>query len=146
MTKMNILERVQNIRDAEAALGIHFCSKSEYILSLPDGSKLFGAAEQFMFCFVDGYQETVFVWDSKTGIIKPIAYDFSEFLRLIFACGSGYELACIAMHYQSESGDRLKQRQASLRRIQTFLGLTPIEDPEAYMKIVGQVIDCSKII
>lgn len=145
LVKMSMLERVQKIRGAEEALGIHFCTKSEYTLSLPDGSKQFGISEQFLFCFIDGYQETVFVWDSKTGIIKPIAYDFSEFLRLIFASGSGYKLARMAMHYQNESGESLKRQQAGLSRLQDTLELTPIQDPAAYMKTVGQVIDCSRL-
>lgn len=141
LVKMSMLERVQKIRGAEEALGIRFCTKSEYTLSLPDGSKQFGISEQFMFCFIDGYQETVFVWDSKTEIIKPIAYDFSEFLRLIFACGSGNKLARMAMHYQNESGEKLK----GLEKLQSTLNLMPIPDPEGYMRTVGQVIDCSRL-
>lgn len=141
MVKMNMLESVQKIRGAEEALGIRFCTRSEYTASLPDGSRQFGIAEQFLFCFADGYQETVFVWDSKTGIITPVAYDFSEFLRLIFACGSGKRLARMAMHYPNEYGENLK----GLAKLQDILELTPIQDPESYMKTVAQVIDCSRL-
>lgn len=138
---MNLLEKVQKIRGAEAALGIRFCTKSEYSLSVPDGMKQVGRSEQFLFCFAEGYQETVFIWDSKTGILKPVAYDFSEFLRLILACGSGNNLACMAMHYQNESEENLK----GLSNLQNILELTPIPDPVSYMKTVGQVIDCSRL-
>lgn len=140
LVKMSMLERVQKIRGAEEALGIRFCTNSEYMLSLPDGSKQFGISEQFLFCFIDGYQETVFIWDCNTGIIKPVAYDFSEFLRLIFACGSGKRLARMAMHYENESGADFK----ALARLQELLRLTPISDPGSYMKTVGQVIDCNR--
>lgn len=141
LVKMNMLERVQKIRGAEEALGIRFCTKSEYTLSLPDGSKQFGTLDQFLFCFIEGYQETVFVWDSQTGIIKPVAYDFSEFLRLIFACGSGKRLARMAMQYQNESGERL----VGLEKLQSMLNLMSIPDPEGYMRTVGKVIDCSRL-
>ena len=141
IVKMDYLEKVQKIRGAESALGITFCSKSEYQACLPDGGKLFAKAEQFLFCFVDGYRGTVFVLDSCTGIIKPVAYDFSEFLRLIFTCGSGYKLANMAIHDQNESGEILK----GLAELQNILALTPIQDPESYIKTVGQVIDCSRL-
>jgi len=141
LTKMNVLERVQRIRGAEEALGIRFCTKSEYTLSLPDGSKQFGIWDQFLFCFIEGYQETVFVWDSQTGIIKPVAYDFSEFIRLIFACGSGKNLAHMAMYYQNESGER----RIGMEKLQSILNLISIPDPVGYMRTVGQVIDYSRL-
>lgn len=140
---MKDLEAVQKIRGAEAALGIRFCTTSEYTLSLPDSVSQFGMTGQFLFCFADGYQQTVFIWDSKTGIIKPVAYDFSEFLRLIFACGSGLDLARIAMHYTNEYG--AADNSSALKKIQEILALTPIQNPGGYINTVGQVIDGSRL-
>lgn len=141
LVKMNLLEKVQKTRGSESVLGIDFCTKSEYTLSLPDGSRQFACSKQFLFFFAEGYQETVFLYDSQTGIIKPVAYDFSEFLRLIFSCGSGVNMARVAMHYENESGEASK----GLAKLQEILGLTAIPDPAGYMRTVGLVIDCSRL-
>lgn len=138
---MSMLDRVKNICGAETALGIRFCSPEAARSRLPQGSRIFGAAGENLFFFAEGYQETVFALDMDTGDIHPLAYDFSEFLRLILACGSAESVAGTERKDSRELGTF----QPGLRELQEVLNLTPIRNPGEYVRTIGQVIDCSRI-
>lgn len=142
---MTILDQVQNRRGSEAALGMVFSGRTEYGSKLPSGSRLIGQAGNKLLCYVQGYQETVFAVDIHSGIAKPLAYDFSEFLRLVFACGSAERAASIAFVYGNVPQGPLVSAPVSMKRLREYLGLTPISDPVEYVKTVGQVIDCSRL-
>lgn len=142
---MELIDKVRKTWGAETALEISFCSKPEYITYLPDGSEMFGIAGSMAFFFAVGYQETVFVLDTRTNVIKPLAYDFSEFIRLILACGCAEHTADIAFGAPFDPDVHKSAHQAGLKKIQHMLDLTPIPDPEIYIKTVGQVIDCSRL-
>ena len=134
-----MLDRVKNICGADTALGIRFCSPEAARSRLPQGSRIFGAAGESLFFFAEGYQETVFALDKDTGDIHPLAYDFSEFLRLILACGSAESVA--GTDRKASADDP----QTGLRELQEVLNLTPIRNPGEYVRTIGQVIDCSRI-
>ncbi len=140
---MSMLDRVKNICGAETALGIRFCFPEAARSYLPQGSRIFGAAGESLFFFAEGYQETVFALDKDTGDIHPLAYDFSEFLRLILACGSAESVA--GTDRKASAPGQSGIPQPGLRELQEVLNLTPIRNPGEYVRTIGQVIDCSRI-
>lgn len=139
---MNLLERVRQIRNVQSILGMQFGIPAQCLATLPGGSRLIGSAGPYAFCFIDGYQETVFAITASRGMVKPVAYDFSEFLRLIFACGCAENVAALVF---SGEISQAPANQAELQKLQQLLELHPVENPEAYVKTVGQVIDCRAI-
>lgn len=149
----NLLEYVKRIRGAEAALGLTFATKDRMDARLPEGSRLLGYSHQTYFCFIEGYQETVFaVDDQPEGKWQawPVAYSFAEFLRLILACGSA-ELSARIVKLSEEAYGRELDRQLrtpkpDLLKLQQILDLTPIPDPYGYARTVERLIDCEKIV
>ena len=150
---MDLLERVKKIRGAEETLGITFSTKDDLNARLPIGAKLFGYTDSLYLCFVAGYQETVFAVDYMADHelrAWPVAYDFQEFLRLIFACGST-NLAAISGIITENEYERAFELEAQrshigLNKLCELLSLTPIQDPYTYTHTIGQVLDCSRII
>lgn len=147
---MDLLEQVKNIHGVDAALGLCFCRGKHYTPMLPDGATLIGYTDQVYFCFVDGYQDTVFAVVNRSGfgsLVYPLAYDFREFLRLIISCGSA-DLVVRAGTCPEESfcgvpfsGGRKKVLEVIGRRFD----LQPVENPSSYIQTVRQVIDCRAI-
>ena len=150
---MDLLERVKKIRGAEEALGITFTTKDNLNAQLPAGAKLFGYTDSLYLCFVAGYQETVFaVHDMPEHEWRawPVAYDFQEFLRLIFACGSANLAAISGIITEDEYGREFEleaqKSHAGLNKLSELLSLMPIQNPYTYTHTIGQVLDCSRII
>ena len=142
---MNILDQVKSHRGSEAALGMVFSTRTEYASLLPSGSRLIGQAGNKLLCYVEGYQETVFAVDIHSGIIKPLAYDFSEFLKLVFACGSAERAVSIPFAFGNTPQGPLVSTPGSMKKLRDSLELTPIADPVEYVRTVAQVIDCSRL-
>jgi len=142
---MNILDQVKSHRGSEAALGMVFSTRTEYAALLPSGSRLIGQAGNMLLCYVEGYQETVFAVDIHSGIIKPLAYDFSEFLKLVFACGSAERAVSIPFVFGNTPQGPLVSAPGSMKKLRDSLELTPIADPVEYVRTVAQVIDCSRL-
>lgn len=150
---MDLLERVKKICGAEEALGITFSTKDVQGARLPVGAKLIGYTDSIYLCFVAGYQETVFAVDDMPDHewrAWPVSYDFREFLRLIFSCGST-NLAAMSgiitpIEYERAFELETQKSHTGLKRLCEILSLTPIQDPYAYTHTVGTVIDCSRVI
>ena len=57
----------------------------------PLNSKPIGLEGSILYCFIEGYDEMVFASNPETCVdtnVYPLAKNFTDFLRLIFACGS----------------------------------------------------------
>lgn len=149
---MELLDSIRKISYAESALGLYFTRETVYTPFLPEGSKLIGLTGQIYFCTIDGYQETVFAVRNEQGFglcICPMAYNFSEFVRLVGGCGSA--LSAANMGFQISYGRRIAVMKdqnldlTSLRRLLARFSLSPVSDPHEYLQTVGQVIDCSRV-
>lgn len=119
----------------------------------PVGAKLFGYTDSLYLCFIAGYQETVFAVEDVPDHewrAWPVAYDFQEFLRLIFACGSANLAAISGIITENEYGREFEleshRSHNGLNKLSELLSLTPIQNPYAYTHTIGQVLDCSRII
>ena len=83
----------------------------------------------------------------------PLAQNFSDFLRLILACGSANPVEQIAWmsrerfedHLRAERTIQTEEQKAALEQLQSTFNLTPMEDPFSYVKALQQAFDGSKI-
>lgn len=147
---MDLLEQIKKIAGVDAALGLRFCRGKLYVPALPDGARLIGYTDNVYFCFVDGYQDTVFAVLSHPGygrVIYPLAYDFREFLRLLLSCGSASAVTgTVTCAREQFSGLQCQEsRRNSLDFLRKRFDLSPVSDPYGYVQTVRQVIDCAPI-
>lgn len=138
----DLIERVKRIRGADRVLGLRFCSRTAYADCLPEGARLFAETDNALLCFIEGYQQTVFAVELPSAFVRPLAYDFTEFLRLVFACGSADRAAAPLEEVPVKP---LDFSGTGLKKLQIHLGLTPITKPAAYLYTIGQVLDCRRI-
>ena len=122
----------------------------------PLNSEAIGFEGCIMYCFIDGYGETVFAANPETcadAYVYPLARDFKDFLRLILACGSANPIEQIVWMSKEQLEQHLKAEQAArtdaqnkvLQRIQTEMAISPMECPFAYVKELQRDFDGSKI-
>ena len=146
---MDLLAQLKRLSGADAALGLRFARGNEYAPLLPDGARLLGYTDSVYFCFIEGYQNTVFAVMDKMGFgtyVYPLSYDFRDFLRLIRSCGSAEMVAKAGIRSREQFRKELpEQCSKALERLCDRFDIAPVEDPYAYVQTVGQVIDCSPI-
>lgn len=127
---------------------LYFCT--------PKGAHVIGWAgvDGIHFCFVEGFGEMVFAvspLNNTKEYVHPIANSFSDFMRLILACGNASALE--KAHYWDDEevfhsfsiDDVTKEHLLALDMIQKKLHLKPMEHPFAYIKQVQATFDYSKI-
>ena len=109
-----------------------------------------------LYCFLPEYGEMVFAANPEScadSCVYPLAQTFSDFLRLILACGSANPVEQIIWmsrerfenHLRAERATQTEVQKAALSLIQRTFGLTAMEDPFAYVKALQAGFDGSKI-
>ena len=109
-----------------------------------------------LYCFLPEYGGMVFAANPEScadRCVYPLAQTFSDFLRLILACGSANPVEQIAWmsrerfenHLRAERATQTEEQKAALSLIQRTFGLTAMEDPFAYVKALQAGFDGSKI-
>lgn len=141
MESMDLIERIRKIRGADAALGLRFSCTDLQDQYLAVGSEAIGYTDSVCFCRINGYLDTVFAVCPGCEPM-PIAYNITEFIRLILACGSA---GAVISAVWEPFGTRCHPRSISLCHLGVKLGLEPISDPRSYIRTVRSVIDCSRI-
>lgn len=135
-------------RDTE---GGYFCT--------PEGAYVIGweGCDGIHYCFLPRYDEMVFAVDPEYDpYVYPVAENFTDFLRLILACGYAgavEQLAAAHSWSREELENFLKdpmnavipEQQEVLDALRTKLGLTPMEDPWAYEQALRVKFDPSRI-
>jgi len=110
-----------------------------------------------MYCFVEGYGETVFASNpenySDEGQNYPLAENFTDFIRLILACGSvnpaeqivwmGKEMFEDAI--KSIKDNMTKEQENVLAVLAEEFRLTAMENPYEYVKNLQKDFDYSKL-
>ena len=76
-----------------APLGIETGGQNVLYFCTPKGASLIGYAgvDGIHFCFIRGFGEMVFAvspMNTAPDFVHPLAKDFSDFLRLLLACGN----------------------------------------------------------
>ena len=122
----------------------------------PLNSEAIGFEGCIMYCFIDGYGETVFAANPETcadAYVYPLARNFKDFLRLILACGSANPIEQIVWMNREQFDEHMKAEQAArtdgqnkvLQQIRTEMALSPMECPFSYVKELQRDFDGSKI-
>lgn len=122
----------------------------------PANAKAIGFEGCIMYCFIDGYGQTVFSCNPESCADKyvyPLAKNFSDFISLILACGSANPVEQIVwmnkqqfeQHLRDEKEIQTAEQKELLSLLEKELGITAMEGPFEYVKELQSVFDYSKI-
>lgn len=123
----------------------------------PKGAKVIGWAgvDGIHYCFVRGFGKMVFAvspMNTPGHYVHPLARDFSDFMRLVLACGDAGVLEQVFGWDRTQFDAFMQHNQPSaeqravLAAIGALLSLVPMEDPFAYVKTLQAEFDYSRII
>lgn len=139
-----------------APLGIEKRDEEYPYFCTPKGARIFGWAgmDGIHYCLIRGFGEMVFAvspMNTAPHYVHPLAQNFSDFLRLLLACGDSAALeqawqwneeqfaAFLADHLPTE------EQKAVLAKIAEQTGISPMEDPWQYLHELQTSFDFSKI-
>ena len=122
----------------------------------PLNSKPIGLEGSILYCFIEGYDEMVFASNPETCVdtnVYPLAKNFTDFLRLIFACGSANPVEQIGWmskekfdeHVANEKQLQTEEHVKVLNVISKEFNILPMEDPFGYVKELQKDFDGSLI-
>ena len=122
----------------------------------PKGASIFGWAgvDGIHFCFIRGFGGMVFAvnpMNSAPYFVHPLTKNFTDFLRLLLACGDVAALEQAWMWDKAQFEDFLREnpptqeQKKSISELVEKMELTPMEHPWAYIKELQTSFDYSKI-
>ena len=122
----------------------------------PTNTKAIGFEGSIMYCFIDGYGETVFACNPESCAdiyVYPLAKNFNDFIRLILACGSANPIEQIVwmnkqqfeQHLQDEKEIQTAEQKEVLSILEKELHIIAMEYPFEYVKELQSDFDYSKI-
>ena len=137
-------------------LGIERSENENTYFCTPKGARIIGWAgvDGIHYCFVRGFGEMVFIVSPMSTLgnyVHPLAKNFTDFLRLLLACGNTAALDQVYCWDQSqfdvflEDNAITEEQQFVLDAIREKLRLTPMEQPFAYIKNLQAEFDYSRI-
>lgn len=137
-------------------IGLHRGEKESGYFCTPVLSKVIGWAgvDGIHFCTTKGFDEMIFAispMNAPGEYVQPVARNFEDFLRLILACHDTAAIEqCWFMDrevFENFISDNppTKEMQACLDAIQKKYGLTPMEDPFAYIHDIQRNFDYSEL-
>lgn len=132
-------------RTAECA---YFCT--------PKGASIIGWAgvDGIHYCFIRGFGEMVFAvspMNAAPDYVHPLAKDFSDFLRLLLACGDAAVLEQAWMWDEEafakflEENPKTAEQENTCAKLAETMKLAAMERPWAYIKALQASFDYSKI-
>lgn len=132
------------------------CDNQPEYFCYPIGAKPIGFEGGIMYCFLNGYGEMVFAVNPETCadiFVYPLAKDFTDFLRLILACGTVNPAEQIVwmtkdqfeQHLADEAVIRSVKLTQILEQIANEFGLDPMEEPYEYVKTLQAEFDGSRV-
>ena len=139
-----------------ASVGVECRKDNTPYFCTPKGASIFGWAgvDGIHFCFIRGFGGMVFSVSPMTtfpNYVHPLAKDFTDFLRLILACGNGAALKQAWMWDETQFEAFLREnpvtqeQQQTLSEVSEKMKLMPMEQPWAYIKALQSAFDYSKI-
>ena len=161
--EMTLFERFYALNIDTSALGLKRCDDNEgwYV---PKGARVFAAPgiDGVMFCFIDGFGETVFALSPETNddrVCHPLANNFEDFLGLVLACKSADPLEQIywldrdrfyhLINVENEEWHNAEidtAKEAALSAIRSELRVKPIDEPYDFVRAVQAGFDYSRIV
>ncbi len=153
---MNLYEQYVHEKFDLTAFGIELGeSRSDYFCT-PKGAEIIGwtGVDGIHYCTIRGLGEAVFAVDPMGDAGRhafPVAESFEDFLRLLMACGHEAYLeqahAWSRERYDGFARDNPPAEEAreQTARLQSAYGLTPMEDPYAYLKAMYDRFDFTTV-
>ena len=122
----------------------------------PANAKAIGFEGCIMYCFIDGYEETVFACNPESCAdiyVYPLARNFTDFIGLILACGSANPVEQIVwmnkqqfeQHLQEEKEIQTTEQKELLSILEKELHVAAMEYPFEYVKELQSDFDYSKV-
>ncbi|MGM9626081.1 MAG: hypothetical protein ACI3XM_10305 [Eubacteriales bacterium] len=139
-----------------APVGIETREPKVLYFCTPKGASLIGYAgvDGIHYCFIRGFGEMVFAvspMNTAPDFVHPLAKDFSDFLRLLLACGNAAAPEQAWMWNKEQFEAFLKENPAdgeqrkTLCEIAEKMNLTAMEQPWEYIRSLQSSFDYSKI-
>lgn len=137
-------------------VGVELREDNTNYFCTPKGASVFGWAgiDGIHFCFIRGFGEMVFSvspMNTSPDYVHPVAENFTDFLRLILACGdvAAVEQAWMWNEAQFEAflneNPTTQEQQQTLSEISEKMNLLPMEQPWTYIKNLQSSFDYSQI-
>ena len=137
-------------------MGVELREDNTNYFCTPKGASVFGWAgiDGIHFCFIRGFGEMVFSvspMNTSPDYVHPVAENFTDFLRLILACGdvAAVEQAWMWNEAQFEAflneNPTTQEQQQTLSEISEKMNLLPMEQPWTYIKNLQSSFDYSQI-
>lgn len=154
---MEFFEKIQLLNINTSPLGLEQGSKEGGYFCTPAGAEVIGWAgvDGIHFCRIEGFGDMVFSVSPANlpgDYVHPLARSFEDFLRLLLACGDTAALEQAHMWDQAgfdeflrENGLPTSEQRGVLDTLAKELGLTPMEEPFAYMKKLQAEFDYGSI-
>ncbi|MDD6800779.1 MAG: hypothetical protein PUE85_10255 [Firmicutes bacterium] len=153
---MKIYQKFLRLGISLDSIGIETRSDETPYFCTPKGASIIGWAgtDGIHYCFIRGFGETVFAvspMNIAPDYVRPLAETFSDFLRLLLACGDAAVLDQAWMWDKAQFETFLKENPATVEQKKTLseiaekMKLTAIELPFEYIKSLQSSFDYSKI-
>ncbi len=138
------------------SLGVMRGEREETYFCTPKGASVIGWAgvDGIHYCFIRGFGEMVFAvspMNAAPDYVHPLAKDFSDFLRLLLACGDAAALEQAWMWDEEafakflEENPKTAEQEKTCAELAKAMKLTAMERPWAYIKDLQASFDYSKI-
>lgn len=122
----------------------------------PVNARVIGFEGCILYCAIEEYGEMVFASNPESCADKnvyPLAKNFSDFMRLILACGLTNPIEQIVwmdkkqfeQHMQDERAIQTEEQKAVLLLLSKELKLSPMDNPFEYVKAMQRDFDDSHI-
>ena len=152
----NVYHRFLNKGIDTAPLGVECNRSEETYFCTPKGASIIGWAgvDGIHYCFIRGFGEMVFAvspMNIAPDYVHPLAENFTDFLRLLLACGDAAALEQAGMWDKATFENFLKanpttaEQEKTLTEIAVKMKLTPMERPWEYIKALQSSFDYSKV-
>lgn len=153
---MKVYQKFLRLGISLAKVGIEQRNDEAVYFCTPKGANLIGWAgvDGIHYCFIRGFGEMVFAvspMNAGAEYVHPLAKDFTDFLRLLLACGDVSTLEQAWMLDKVQFDAFLKENPATreqkeiLDEIAEKMKLTAMEQPWKYIKALQVSFDYSKI-
>lgn len=151
-----VFEQYKALEIDESLISLEQLDDIQPYFCYPKNAKAIGFEGCIMYCFIEGYGETVFASNPESCAdinVYPLAKNFHDFISLILACGSANPIEQIVwmnkhqfeQHLQDEKETRTTEQKELLALLEKELHIAAMENSFEYVKALQSGFDYSKI-